>query len=484
MVRSELKRDTLIRNIKHAIARAQRENLPATIKEIYAFGGILRGKEKAHDFDAIFVYDQTLEQEARWHWFRSCFGYYPLDEAAKMLDADQVHKKVYATLRLCEKENISLRKAVTIDSVAEKLKSMGIEPSWAGCFSWTEVFYNHYGLFLPSIEKVLRTILCRGMKGIQVFFENYDSFKKGFTWPAKNFRLAWSPEKLDLEKNLELRPEEKVAFLTNELKLFIEQLAQLKEDFSKIQNELTALAENVGIKLNFEGLTSKHVDLSYSENDPCDQLRVKCEQARQEMRTYREETIVIRNLLYATETFQERKRDAFYSRHPPQDYVTYLTILRTRKSDVKEKRIREILGDLGLPQDHIVTIRHVDWTDHRLESDETKRKELVKEARIAEKERKLTFKLRNFVRKIEPKATAYVNLIDEAKAVHFRIHCEPAKDNRMNKLFMKKWGKKGFKVTQTEWTLRAVKNFELTGKETLSYIEQLLVKALGASKPT
>lgn len=73
MVRSELRRDTLIKNIKRAIARAQSENLPATVKEVYAFGGILRGKEKAHDFDAIFVYDQTTEQKAKWEWFRPCF---------------------------------------------------------------------------------------------------------------------------------------------------------------------------------------------------------------------------------------------------------------------------------------------------------------------------------------------------------------------------------------------------------------------------
>lgn len=51
MVRHELKKDTLIRNIKRAVTRAQHKDLPARIKEVYAFGGILRDKEKAHDFD-------------------------------------------------------------------------------------------------------------------------------------------------------------------------------------------------------------------------------------------------------------------------------------------------------------------------------------------------------------------------------------------------------------------------------------------------
>lgn len=484
MIRSELRRDTLIRNIKRAIARAQSENLPATVKEVYAFGGILRGKEKAHDFDAIFVYYQTPEQKAKWEWFRPCFGYYPLDEKEKVLGADQVRKKVYAILRPYHEQGISLRKTATIDSVAEKLKGINIEPSWVGCFSWTEIFYNPLGFFIPSIEKVLRILLCRGMKGIQVFFINYENFKKGFTWPTKNFRLAWNPEKSDTENNLEMRPKEEVIFLTKELKIFTEQLVQLKEDFSKTRNELTALAQKMGMVLNFEGLTSKHIDVSYSGNESCDRLKVKCEQARQEMRVYREETTVLNDLLGSIESFQERKNDPYYSKYHPQDNVTHWTILRTRKSDVKEKRIREILKDVGLPENHIVTIRHVGWTDYELEPDESKRKELLKEAQTAKKERKLTFKLRKIVRKMEPKATVYVNFIDETKVVRFRICCEPAKDDRMNKLLMKKWKKRGFQVTQSEWALRAVKSFELTGKETLSGIEQLLVKSLGAREPT
>ena len=488
IVRSELKRDTLIRNLKRAIARAHSENLPATIREVYAFGGILRGKEKAHDFDAIFLYDQTPEQELRWRWFYCCFGQGG-DEIVEMLlqkegiDLGALRKKVYAILRPYYEQGISLRKTATLDPVAEKLKSITIEPSWVGCFSWTEVFFNPFGLFLPSIDKVLRTLLCKGMKGIQVFFKNYKSFKEGFTWPAKNYRLAWSPENPDIEKNLKMQPEEKVAFLTNELKNFVEQLAQSKEDFSKVQNELATLAQNLGIKLNFEGLTSKHVDLSYSENEPYEQLRVKCEQARKEMRAYTEETTVLRNLLDSTRRLQEGMNDPFYSKYPPQDWVTYWTIIGIPKSDVKEKRIREFLKDLGLPEKHVVTIRHVGYTRHELEPDESKRKDLLKQAETAEKERKLTFKLRKIVRKLQPEATVYVQLIDEAKVVHFDIHCEPTKDNKTNELLLRKWKKRGFETTKSPYRLSASKSFELTGKETLSDIEQLLIETLAAHNP-
>ena len=485
MVRRELKRDTLIRNIKRAISRAQSENLPATIKEVYAFGGILRDKKRAHDFDAHFLYDQTPEQKVKWIWFCCGFGQACLETEEVLLkkagvDAKELRKKVYAILRPYSRRRQygSLRKTATIDSVAEDLKSLGIEPTWVGCFSWTEVFYNPFGLFYPSIDKVLRTLLFGGMKGLQVFFRKYDVTEKDFAWPAKNYRLAWSPEKPDIEKNLEMPLEEKVSFLTSELNLFIEQLVQLKEDYSKVQNELAAVAKDSRIEIDFNKLASKHTVISYNADEPYDQLRAKCEQARQEMRTYREETTVLRNLLGSIKSFQERKDDSFLSSYPPQDLVTYWTILRTRKSDVKEKRIREILKDLGLLEDHIITIRHVGYTDYELEPDESKRKNLLRQAETAEKERRLTFKVRKIVRKMQPNTRVHVRLQDEDKVAYCTIFSEIAEDDRINKRFVEEWGKKGFKTTQSKWTLSAVKTFSLTGREALSDIEQLLVKSL------
>ena len=201
-------------------------------------------------------------------------------------------------------------------------------------------------------------------------------------------------------------------------------------------------------------------------------------QARQEMRTYREETTVLRNLLGSIKSFQERKDDSFLSSYPPQDLVTYWTILRTRKSDVKEKRIREILKDLGLLEDHIITIRHVGYTDYELEPDESKRKNLLRQAETAEKERRLTFKVRKIVRKMQPNTRVHVRLQDEDKVAYCTIFSEIAEDDRINKRFVEEWGKKGFKTTQSKWTLSAVKTFSLTGREALSDIEQLLVKSL------
>lgn len=472
MVRSELKRETLVRNIKRAINRASNKNLPVTIKEVYAFGGILRGKEKAHDFDAIFLYDQTPEQESKWRWFYSCFGQginetitHPMQNIK--INTNDVRKKIYTLLRPYYEQGIFLRDAVKLTPVAEKLNILCIEPSWAGCFSWTDVFYNPYGLFLPRIDKVLRSLLCRGMKGIQVFFKNYESFRDGAIWPAKNYRLAWSPENPDVEENLKMQQEEKIDYLKNELKNFTEQIVQLKEDFSKVLNDLAEFTQNMNIKLNFEGLTSKHADVHYSENEPHNQLRLKCEQARKEMRAYNTEIKLLKNMLDCARTLQKRIDDPFYANHTPEDLITDWTIRNTPKSDVKEADIRKILKTLGLPEHHVVTIKRVGYTYYELEPNETKRKELLKQAETAEKERKLTFKLRKIVRKIQPNATVYVRLTNEEKLVNLSIYCELTKDEKTNELFIKEWKKRGLETTRSQWRLYASKNFELTGKETL-----------------
>jgi len=488
VVRSELKRETLIRNIKRAIARAQNENLPATIKEIYAFGGILRDKKRAHDFDAYLCYDQTPEQKVKWIWFRCGFGQACIEADEVLLkeagvDPKELRAKVHAILRpyLKRRQSVSLRRTATIDSVAGKLKSLGIEPTWVGCFSWTDVFYNRFGLFLPSIDKVLRTLLFSGMKGMQVFFRKYDANRKDFIWPAKNYRLAWSLEKPDIEKNLEMSLEEKVSFLTSELNLFVERLGQLKKDYSKVQKELVAATKASWIAIKINKLASKHTTVSYEAGEPYDQLKAKCEQARQEMRAYREEIAVLGNLLGSIRDFQERKGDSHLSDYPPQDLIAYWTILRTRKSDVKEKRIREILKVLGLPEDHIVTIKPVGYTNYELEPDESKRKKLLEQAETTRKERRLTFKVRRIIRTIQPSARAHVSL-DENEAVHLTIFDEPVEDYKENELFVEEWKRRGFKATRSEYTLSATKSIKLSGRETIQEIEQFLLKALKFQK--
>jgi hypothetical protein len=180
MARVKLKRETLIRNIERVLIKAQLEDLPVTIKEVYAFGGILRDKERIHDFDAVFLYEQNPEQEQRWDRFRRNFNNV-IDENRE-ISPQQLNDLFQQYYR----QELPLRKVVMIDSVSKILTNHGVEPKWAACFSRTDFYFSSLGIFFPDLDKVLRKLLFKGIRGIQSIFRNYEDFKV-----RKGVRCSW-----------------------------------------------------------------------------------------------------------------------------------------------------------------------------------------------------------------------------------------------------------------------------------------------------
>lgn len=379
MTRMEFYRDTLIRNVELALRNAQKEDLPATIKEVYAFGGVLRDKEKLHDFDSVFLYEQTSQQKERWERF--CRNFSSVYEDYREISCQQLRDLLEPYFR----QDIPLSKAVMIDSVSKALRDYGIEPRWAACFSWTEIFFPPIGIFVPDLDKVLRKLLFRGIRGIQAWFEDFESFRKGHRMlSAENFQLAWSPEIPDIKENLNMPAEAKRAFIVSELKLFQKQLLPLKEQMQKLQTDLISILSGTELDLDFNKLNSKHTDISFDEKEQIPSLLIKCEQARKELRDYHEEIVILSTLKYSIENYQGRKNDPFSSNHlsyTMKELVTFWTVLRTPKYESKEEKIREVLSDLRLPEDYVVAIRTYGTpTRYELEPDRNKRKELLKKA--------------------------------------------------------------------------------------------------------
>jgi len=65
--RAVFKREALLKKLSVVVAKLPQLNLPATIKAIYAFGGVLREKERLHDIDIICLYAQTPEHSQQWN---------------------------------------------------------------------------------------------------------------------------------------------------------------------------------------------------------------------------------------------------------------------------------------------------------------------------------------------------------------------------------------------------------------------------------
>jgi len=479
MNRIEFKRKTLIDNIERALTIAQREDLPATIKEVYAFGGILRDKEKVHDFDAVFLLEQTLEQAQMWDRFRRNFN--NTSNENREISPQQLD----ALFQPYYRQDIPLSKVAMIDSVSKTLEEHGIKPKWAACFSWTDFYFSFLGIFYPELDKVLRKLLLKGIRGIQAIFRNYEDFKEGHTMlVAENFQLAWSMEKRDVRKNLEMPQEAKIAFITSELKLFQKQLMSLKEQLSKLKIELSSITSGTELSFNFDKLNSKHVDISFDENETYENLLIKCELARQELRAHREEISVLRNLEGSIENFQERKSDTLYplpSNYTMRELATSWTISGTPKYEVKEGRIREILSDLGLPEDHIVTIqRYGTTTQYELEPDRDKRNGLLAIAEEEKIKNKYLRPLNRVAKKFDKNFYIDVGFMKEkptSLTIRYYRQLDDENEN-MRKTILSKLESVAFDISQNKWSISASKTIKSDGNKTIKELENIVRKVL------
>ncbi len=150
--RSVFRRETLLKKLSLVVARLPQLDLPATIKAMYAFGGILREKERLHDVDVICLFSLTSEQSQRWARFCDNFSGIKPDSKSSSL------KELRPLLDPYYEKRIPFAQAVKDRRLSQALDDRGVEPAWAGCFSWTQLLHNPLGFFHPSIETVLRKL--------------------------------------------------------------------------------------------------------------------------------------------------------------------------------------------------------------------------------------------------------------------------------------------------------------------------------------
>jgi len=343
------KRRTLLKNLSSVVAKLPQLDLPATIRAIHTFGSVPRGKERPHDLDAFFLYSQTPQQSQRWARFQENFRTIVFHEG----EEEKIRELWELLWRYCDRR-LPLAQAVENKELAEALVARGVEPHWAGCFSWTEVL--NYPYLIPHIDKVLRRMLVKDVKGLSFTFIPFDKFTQGKWCPHVESVVAWSPEAPDIEANLAGRtPDEMKELVLRELAKFINLISELKAQYASIKGEFV----EAPIKLNFECLEQLHTEISYSSQEPYNELATKCDQARIEMRMYKEEVEVLTTVKSALEQVIERQQgeEDFKLANPIEEQVALLTIICQPKYIVKEKRLRELLHILGLPEDKVKSVR-------------------------------------------------------------------------------------------------------------------------------
>lgn len=347
--RTLFKRETLVKKLTSVVEKIPLADLPATIRAIYAFGGILRDKERLHDIDVFCLFSQNQEQSQRWDKFRERFN--DLSHGGQKSPIDEL----WHLLKPYYDKEVALTRAVQSGELHKALIAKGIEPEWVGCFSWTDILNNPMGFFYPFIENVLKGLLTKDIRNITFIFTPYDDFIEGkYGYSHFNCVLAWSPEKPDIEVNLFSRTsEEKRKFMFAELQKFTEIITGSIAKYTEIKRELVQMP----LKLNFGALEERHVDITYDSKETYGELVAKCEMARNEMRRYDEEIAALNTVKSALSRLI-KSEEVSQIENPIEEQVARLTLEWQPKYVVKERRIREILKILGLPEERVKSTKH------------------------------------------------------------------------------------------------------------------------------
>ena len=486
--RGELAKATLLKNLRAVIERMPKLDLPANIVAVYAFGGILREKDKLHDCDLVFLYSMTQNQILRWEKFQDNFSTYGLEANHGRSPIAELEE----TFAPFIKQGIPLQKAAN-GEIATILEQKGIPSSWAGCFSWTELFRGDHGdgIFYPDLSRIIRRILIgRRVRGLQAQIRSYDDFMNGRTrLVAKNYVLAWSPEKPSPEENIEGRSlQDRKNTIIKELDFFInDQIpqyingSQSYTGYLKAKELVRERSNKAGLKKDLNALDRQHVEIKHTGDESYQVLLQKCELARNEMRKYNHETIVLKEIANALERWANVQNDSYYQRHPKEDCVAYWVIRGIRKNDVKEEDIRRILGILNLPENHIITIKGYGFTDYRFSKNEKDRQNFLREAELERLRKKYIQSIMKTIRPLEKDVSIKLELNEnrEPKLLVLEIcrQVEPTAETERNTI-IEKLRARNFETKNYSWTIYATKKADLTGKENIKELRDLAKRML------
>jgi hypothetical protein len=312
------------------------------------------------------------EQMARWNRFKDNFRSWSNDGSNQRTNPLIELKPFFEPFQLNE---ISLKVACENPQFAAVLAQKGIPPAWAGCFSWTEIDHGYHGdgLFYPYLERVLsRLLVGRKIKGLQIQIQHYDDFMKGQTMlVAKNYVLAWSKEQPHIDKNIDGRlAEDKVDFIRKELQHFLESEiprekngCDLVRGYTSVKEAVSKLSAEAGIGLNINALDRQHNEIELTGKESYEELTLKCELARCEIRSYKKETKVLETIENMLKVWLEnencRKEDDIAH------FIAESVIENVYKKIIREDEVRRILNILDLPEGDVVTIKGFGFTYYK-----------------------------------------------------------------------------------------------------------------------
>lgn len=482
MSKGNLQRETILRNFERLINRIPTVDLPVTINAIMAFGGILRKKDKLHDCDILVLYSMNSEQCLRWDSFRDNFSTFGRIDHSR----HPIHE-LEDLLKPYEDRNIALKETVLVPKVASMLQSKCIPPTWAGCFSWTEIFRGQHGdgLFHPRLDQVIKRLLFdQTVKGLSPQFDSFSNFVEGKTClVAKNYVLAWSPEKLNVRENLEGRSDESSKqTILNELDHFVNNQIPLRRNGSgafdgylKVKAEAIQACAEANLQIDFEQLNQHHVEITWSENESILDLSKKCEIKRIEIRNYDSEIKVLEEIPGILKLWKKLRNDPDL-KQTVAEFLTETMFERIQKKEMKEQNLRDILRALKLPESRVVTIRGYKDTNYRLAKSDADKINLINEALTEKLRRKYRLAINKALKPFGQDVSVHL-VLDEKNALkklEIEIYPKTAGKTEEEKAeAVKALEDKSFKIKNHHWAISGVKEANLTGNESIKELQSI-----------
>jgi hypothetical protein len=329
-------------------------------------------------------------------------------------------------------------------------------------------------------------LLGRKTKGFQTKFSASQSFVNGHIpfLAAKNYELAWSIEKPDVESNLLQRNRnEKMAHIKRELGHFIEdEIPRLKKAFLEAKESVAKAELIANVRLNVETLDSQHTEIQRKDDESYEELAEKCEKGRVEMNKYREETGVLEEIASVLKSRERIEYWVYSEGYSAEEYVSRCAIENSRKMNVPETQVREILHTLGLPEDHILTIREYGrGTYYEVARTIEEESQLLNKIEKEKKRAKLLKAIVATVRSIDPRARARLELSESGEPKWLQVYVDVMTDNlgdAERDVIEEQLRKRGFKIEKTSWDIRGSRYADLEGVETSKELQEIARKMM------
>jgi len=430
-----LKRETLERNLKRVVSRIEEGIPPVHIVAVLGFGSFFRLKEKPGDIDLIILYQKDPEFDEKVNRFTQHIAVLRSGEEGRNILERYVSNDPVAIFSL--KEQFP---GLPVDVWAKHLKATG--------------FYEHLFSHHFNAEDITKKLLREGHRGIQISelrpIENFETYLSSM--PTKIFKIVWSLNERDVDKNLQETSEREFNLILAEIKNFAIQVERYKAyyyvlsnvskwvidaiqvhrrlpDEEQVVNQVQIVGSKRGVLDPYlkwiinpfsnsssvkepkrtENVTRLDIDseIAQIKDSVKDvfELGVLCESMRGEIKEYESKCAFAKGLLSSL-IFNDP-----YNPRPIGERVVRSvrwTLHGTPMYKAKDEVKRKVLIDLGLHEINRKTVLVVDLygkSEYRLAESEEDLQELTERSKKGKMERKYAKYIKAIIRKAFPKNT-------------------------------------------------------------------------------